>query len=139
MQDDKKTKFDQFIQERIKEVGLEKHSLNFTNIVISKIETLREHSEVTVYKPLIPKNIWYSGAAIVIAIFAYLVYGNIDIEFNLLPEMNMQQIGQLNLLDRLPNLNISNIYDYAFIGLAFFVGVQVYLLKNHFDKRYSLD
>jgi hypothetical protein len=139
MQDDKKTKFDQFIQERIKEVGLEKPSLNFTNIVISKIETLREHSEVTVYKPLIPKNIWYSGAAIVIAIFAYLVYGNIDIEFNLLPEMNMQQIGQLNLLDRLPNLNISNIYVYAFIGLAFFVGVQVYLLKNHFDKRYSLD
>lgn len=139
MQDDKKTKFDQFIQERIKEEGLEKPSLNFTNTVISKIETLKEHSEVTVYKPLIPKNIWYSGAAIVIAIFSYLVYGNIDIEFNWLPEMKMQQISQLNLLDRLPSINISNIYVYAFIGLAFFVGVQVYLLKNHFNKRYSLD
>ena len=139
MQDDKKTKFDQFIQDRIKKEGLEKPSLNFTNIVISKIETLKEHSEVTVYKPLIPKNIWYSGAAIVIAIFSYLVYGNIDLEFNWLPEVKMQQISQLNLLDRLPNFNISSIYVYAFIGLAFFVGVQVYLLKNHFNKRYYLE
>ena len=139
MQDDKKTKFDQFIQNRIKEEGLEKPSLNFTNSVISKIETLNELSEVTVYKPLIPKNIWFSGAAIVIVIFSYLVYGNIDMEFNWLPEMKMQQFGQLNLLDRLPSFNISNIYVYAFIGLAFFVGVQVYLLNNHFNKRYSLD
>ena len=139
MQDDKKTKFDQFIQDRIKEEGLEKPSLNFTNTVISKIETLKEHSEVTVYKPLIPKNIWYSGAAIVIMIFSYLLYGNIDMEFIWLPEMKMQQISQLNLAERLPNFNISSIYVYAFIGLAFFVGVQVYLLKNHFDKRYYLD
>jgi len=139
MQDDKKTKFDQFIQDRIKEEGLEKPSLNFTNSIISKIETQKEHSEVTVYKPLIPKNIWYSGAAIVIAIFTYLVYGNIDMEFNWLPEKKMQAFGQLNLAERLPNFNISSIYIYAFIGLAFFVGVQIYLLKNHFDKRYYLD
>ncbi|MGB5497581.1 MAG: hypothetical protein WBM77_01475 [Maribacter sp.] len=139
MQDDKKTKFDQFIQDRIKEEGLEKPSLNFTDTVISKIETLKEHSEVTVYKPLIPKNIWYSGAAILIMIFSYLVYGNIDMEFIWLPEMKMQQIGQLNLTERLPDFNISSIYVYAFIGLAFFVGVQVYLLKTHFDKRYYLD
>ena len=139
MQDDKKTKFDQFIQKRIKEEGLEKPSLNFTNSVISKIETLNEHSEVTVYKPLIPKKIWFSGAAIVIVIFSYLVYGNIDMEFNWLTEMKMQQFGQLNLFDRLPNFNISNIYVYAFIGLAFFVGIQVYLLKTYFDRRYYLD
>jgi len=139
MQDDKKTKFDQFIKDRIKEEGLEKPSLNFTNTIISKIETLKEQSEVTLYKPLIPKNIWYSGAAIVIMIFSYLVYGNIDMEFIWLPEMKIQQIGQLNLAERLADFNISNIYVYAFIGLAFFVGVQVYLLKNHFDKRYYLD
>lgn len=139
MQDDKKTKFDQFIKDRIKEEGLEKPSLNFTNTIISKIETLKEQSEVTLYKPLIPKNIWYSGAAIVIMIFSYLVYGNSDMEFIWLPEMKIQQIGQLNLAERLADFNISNIYVYAFIGLAFFVGVQVYLLKNHFDKRYYLD
>lgn len=138
MQDDKKTKFDQFIQEGIKKEGLEKPSMNFTKSVISKIESQKVNSAVTVYKPLIPKNIWYSGAAIVIAIFTYLVYGNIDMEFIWLPEMKMQQIGQLNLAERLPNFNISSIYVYAFIGLAFFVGVQVFLLKNHFDKRYYL-
>lgn len=139
MQEDNKTKFDQLIQNRIKEEGLEKPSLNFTKSVISKIETQKEHSEVTDYKPLITKNVWYSGAAIVIGIFCYLIFGDIALEFNWLPELNMQQIAQLNLVERLPNLNISNIYVYAFIGLAFFVGVQVYLLKTHFDKRYYLE
>jgi len=139
MQDDKKSKFDQFIQKRIKEEGLEKPSLNFTNTVISKIETQKEHSKVTVYKPLISKKVWYAGAVIIIGIFSYLIYGNIAVEFNWLPEMKMQQIGQLILLERFPNFNISNIYVYAFIGLAFFMAVQVYLLKNHFDKRYSLN
>ena len=90
------------------------------------------------YEPIAEKYL-FSGAAIVIVIFIYLVYGNIDMEFNWFPEMKMQQIDQLNLLDKLPNFNISNIYVYAFLGLAFFVGVQVYLLKNHFNKRYSLD
>ena len=139
MREDKQPKFDEFIQKRIKEEGLEKPSLNFTNAVISKIDILKEHSGVTVYKPLIPKNIWFSGAAIVIISFSYLVYGDIAMEFNWLPEMKMEQIGQLNLVERLPNLNISNIYVYAFIGLAFFVGVQVYLLKSHFNKRYYLE
>ncbi len=139
MQEDNKTKFDQFIQNRIKEEGLEKPSLNFTKSVISKIETQKEHSEVTDYKPLITKNVWYSGAAIIIGIFSYLIFGNIALDFIWLPEFKMQQISQLNLVERLPNLNISNIYVYAFIGLAFFVGVQVYLLKTHFDKRYYLE
>ncbi len=139
MQEDKKTKFDQIIQNRIKEEGLEKPSLNFTKSVISKIEIQKEHSEVMDYKPLITKNVWYSGAAIVIGIFCYLIFGNITIEFNWLPEMKMQQIDQLNLVESLPNLNISSIYVYAFVGMAFFVGLQVVLLKNHFNKRYYLD
>jgi len=139
MQEDNKTKFDQFIQNKIKEEGLEKPSLNFTKSVISKIETQKEHSAIMDYKPLVPKNVWYSGAAIVILIFCYLIFGNIALEFNWLPEMKMPQIGQFKLFERLPNINISNIYVYAFIGLAFFVGVQVYLLKTHFDKRYYLN
>ncbi len=139
MQDDKKTKFDQFIQDRIMKEGLEKPSMNFTNSVISKIETLKVHSGVMDYKPLIPKYMWYSIAAIVIGIFCYLIFGNIALEFNWLPEMKMQQIGKLNLVERLPHLNISNIFVYAFIGLAFFVGIQVYLLKTHFEKTYYLD
>ena len=138
MQEDSQTKFEQLIQKRIKEEGLEKPSLNFTHSVISKIESQKVNSAVTDYKPLIPKKVWYAGAAIIIGIFSYLIYGDIAVEFNWLPEMKIQQIGQLNLIERLPSFTISSIYVYAFIGLAFFVGVQVFLLKNYFDKRYYL-
>ncbi|MBT8296755.1 MAG: hypothetical protein HKP42_00440 [Maribacter sp.] len=139
MQEDRETRFDKFVQHRIKEEGLEKPSVNFTKSVISKIETQKVQSKALEYKPLIPKNVWYIAATTVVAILSYVIYGNETIEFNWLLGNKMQQIAQLNLVERLPNLNISNIYVYAFIGLAFFVGVQVYLLKSHFDNRYYLD
>lgn len=139
MQEESKTKYGQLIQKRIKEEGLEKPSLNFTNAVISKIEAQKVSNVEIDNKPLIPKYFWYSGAAILLIIFSYLIYGNVDLGFNWIPEEKISQIEQINLFERLPDINISNIYVYAFIGLAFFVGLQIVLLKNHFNKRYYLD
>ncbi|MCP4975412.1 MAG: hypothetical protein GY931_04560 [Maribacter sp.] len=138
MQEDKQPRFDIFIQNRIKEEGLEKPSTNFTKSVIAKIETQKGYSRVLDYKPLISNRVWYAVAVLVISIFSYLIYGNSAIEINWLPDVNVQQFEQLNLMDRLPNFSVSNIYVYAFVGLAFFVGLQVYLLKKHFDSRYNL-
>ncbi len=136
MQEDKQPKFDEFIQKRIKEEGLEQPSMSFTQMVITKIETQKGNSQVLDYKPLISKKVWYAVVILVISIFTYLIYGNITVEFNWFPGVNMQQI---NFLERLPNFKVSNIYVYAFVGLAFFVGLQIVLLKNHFNKRYFLE
>jgi len=139
MQEDKQPKFDEFIQNRIKEEGLEKPSMNFTNAVISKIEAQKGYNQVLDYKPLISKKIWYSVAVLVLSVFSYLIYGNSALEFNWFPDGIMHRIEQFNLLERMPNFNVSSIYVYAFVGLAFFVGLQIVLLKNHFNKRYFLE
>ena len=90
---------------------------------------------------MISKPVWYAMAFVLIGLFAFLIFGDYDMEFGLISEASMDKLNQLqlNLLEKLPSANISNIYVYAFIGLAFFVGVQVYLLRNHFEKRYYLD
>ncbi|MBT8305737.1 MAG: hypothetical protein KJN85_02250 [Maribacter sp.] len=138
MQKDNQAKFDDYIQERIKQEGLDQPSMNFTNAVISKIEAQKQN-KVLEYKPLLGKKTWYAMAVLVIGIFVFLIYGNATMEFNWLPSNLTEQWGQINLLSKLPSLSVSNIYVYAFIGLAFFVMVQVYLLKNHFSKHYYID
>jgi len=138
MQKDSQAKFDDYIQERIKQEGLDQPSMNFTNAVISKIEAQKQN-KVLEYQPLLGKKTWYAMAVLVIGIFVFLIYGNATMQFNWLPSNLTEQWGQINLLSKLPSLSVSNIYVYAFIGLAFFVMVQVYLLKNHFSKHYYID
>ena len=138
MQKDNQGKFDDYIQERIKKEGLHQPSMNFTNAVISKIEA-QEQSKVLEYKPLLGQKSWFAIAVVVTGIFIFLIYGNTTMEFNWLPSNLAEQLGQINLLAKLPSFSVSNSYVYAFIGLAFFAIVQVYLLKNHFSKHYYLD
>lgn len=126
--------FDGFIQERIKKEGLEQPPNNFTNTVISKIEAKKQSNSVVVYKPLINRKVWFGISGTVLAVFTFLYFGNTVIMYDLWPE----RMGNLALFDYMPEFLVSNIYVYAFVGLAFFTGLQIVLLKNHFNKRYFL-
>ena len=139
MQENNEIKFDAFIQKRIKNEGLERPPLDFAKSVLSKIEV--EHLMVSdkSNKALISKPIWYAIAIILIGAFSFLIFGDFGADSDWLPQMTLQRIFELNLFGRLPQLTVSDTYVYAFIGLALFMGVQVYLLKNHFDKRYFMN
>ena len=128
--------FDMVIRKRIKEEGLEQPSLNFTNAIISKIEAEKRPRQVLGYKPLINKKIWWGIIAIVLGGFAFLLYGDAVAKNDWWPEKILLEFGKIDVLDQMPEFSVSDIYVYAFIGLAFFVGLQIVLLKNHFDKRY---
>ncbi|MGB5434299.1 MAG: hypothetical protein WBM98_00300 [Maribacter sp.] len=135
---DDMNKFDGFIQERIKKEGLEQPSINFTNTVISKIEAEKQSNRIEVYKPLINRKVWLAIAGTVLAVFAFLFYGNSVITYNWWPERILLKWENMDMLDKMPEVSVSNIYVYACVGLAFFVGLQIVLLKNHFNKRYFL-
>jgi hypothetical protein len=129
-------KFDMVIRKRIRQEGLEQPSLNFTNSIISKIEAEKRPKQVLVYKPLINIRLWLGITAVLIGVFTFLLYGDAVIKYNWWPEKVLLELGKINVLDKMPEFSVSDIYVYAFIGLAFFVGLQIVLLKNHFDKRY---
>jgi hypothetical protein len=139
MQENNEIKFDAIVRRQIKKEGLESPSSDFTQSVLSKIEG--EHLVVSDInnKPLISKPIWYALSALLIGGFVFLIFGDFASDVIWLPQISLQKIFELNLFGQLPQLTVSDTYVYAFIGLALFMGVQVYLLKNHFDKRYFMN
>ena len=131
-------KFDMVIRKRIRQEGLEQPSLSFTNAIISKIEIEKQPKQILVYKPLINRKLWLGITTILIGVFTFLFYGDALIKYNWWPEKVLLEFGKMNVLDKMPEFSVSDIYVYAFVGMAFFVGLQIVLLKNHFNKRYFL-
>lgn len=132
-------RFDAFVQERIKKEGLEKPLPDFTKKVLSRIEAGTNVVSAKNDTPLISKPVWLAIIVVLLVVFYVLLFGNLSMDMTGWPQLTLQKISELNLFGNLPQLIISDTYIYAFIGLALFMGVQVYLLKNHFDKRYFMN
>ena len=52
-------------------------SVDFTNLVMSRIQTATESSSI-VYKPLISKKAWIAIAVGVIGVIAYMLFSNME-------------------------------------------------------------
>lgn len=139
MEDNKNKELDAFIRKVVKEVGFEKPAEDFTLSILSKIELIAKKNSVR-YTPIISKSTWVGIALLVIIVFAYVIFTNSTAETaGWLNILNLNKLTAFNASLKMPELFISNTYVYGFIGLAFFVGIQVFLLKRHFEKRYTLE
>lgn len=134
-EDDKK--LDEFTGKLLRDFSLETPSFDFTTKVMSRVEGLPS-STATIYKPLISKKSWSVLAVFIVGIFSYLFFGDVQMEnswasykiLDLLPEMDSVT---------LPDYQISNVFLYGVVGFTFFMGVQIFMLKNHFNKRLATD
>ena len=126
-------KFDAFLKKAVKETGLDSPSENFTAILLSKID------EQTVYSPLISKSIWGVLAICVLSIFTFIVLTGQSSEVSWFYSLNWEGLAAIDLLNKFPTFDVSNTVVYGFVILAFFIGIQVVLLKHHFDKRYAIN
>ncbi|MBD0779021.1 hypothetical protein HPE56_14565 [Maribacter sp. ANRC-HE7] len=131
-----KIKFDGFVRKNIKEDGLEQPSLNFTNAIRSKIEEEKKAKQILVYTPLIKSGVWYAMGAILIGGIGVVFYGGNVVKSNWWPEKILEQWSKVDLSNSIPEFPVSDIYVYAFVGLAFFVCLQIVVLKAHFAKHY---
>lgn len=139
MEDNKNKKLDAFISKVVKEVGVEKPAEDFTMSVLSKIELIAKKNSVQ-YAPIISKSTWLGIVFLVLIVFAYVIFTNSAIETaGWLNILKLNKFTAFNASLKMPELFISNVYVYGCVGLAFFVGIQVFLLKRHFEKRYTLD
>jgi len=138
MEKNKDKELDIFIKRIVKEIGSEEPSIDFTDSVLSKIRSVDEKSTV-VYQPLISKSTWWILAAAVTTVLLYAFFGNPDIENNWFGIFRLKELSAFNLFGKIPDLSVSDTFVYGFLVLALFTGVQVFLLKQHFDKRYTLN
>lgn len=131
-------KLDDFVRKTVKEVGLEKPSLEFTDSVLSRIQTHSEKSTVFDYQPLLSKRVWLIVGSLISLVFAYLIFGNPkmgDVWFSI---ARLNRFTQFNLSGIVPDLAVSNTFIYGFIIFTFFMMIQVLIIKQRFDKRYDM-
>lgn len=137
MEENKEKMLENFIKKVINEAGLEETSDNFTDLILSKVQSEKQKSS-TGYKTLKTRPVWSFLAVIVVGIIAYVFLGNIDMEINWASTTILKKLKEFNFFAKIPQLSISDIYVYGFLGLAIFVGIQVSFLKRHFNNRVDL-
>ncbi|TMM56006.1 hypothetical protein FEE95_15295 [Maribacter algarum] len=126
---------DDFIKKIVKEAGLEKPSVDFTNSVLSKIEVAQQKDNIFVAKPLFSKTTWLLTVIAVTALFGYVIFGSSNAESTWVAAAKLNRLTSFNLSLNIPELGYSTALIYGSITIAFFVWIQVLLLKQRQSKR----
>ena len=114
--------------------SLEKAPADFTNDVMSKIEMLSE-AKTIVYKPLIPKYVWWLLGFGFVALIVNIVLNKSSDSSGLSKRYNLPEVS-LDLFGNLP-VDFSNTLMYATVLLAVMVAIQIPLLKQYFNQKLS--
>lgn len=129
MEEDKN--IEKFTKDILNEIGLEKPSASFVGNVMN-IVNLPITEKKTVYKPLISKKVWILIAACFVGI--------LTLAFTLPTDNSLFDIIGFNIntnisFNFLKGISLSNPFIYALIVFGLLLLVQVYMLKNNFDKQ----
>ncbi|MBO6880288.1 hypothetical protein [Winogradskyella sp.] len=114
--------------------SLEKAPADFTDNVMSKIEAVSE-SKTIVYKPLIPKYVWWLIASGFVGLVGYALLSKSNDTTSLSERYNLPDVS-FSLWENF-SFDFSNALMYATVLLAIMVGVQIPLLKQYFNQRLS--
>ena len=131
-------KLDDFIKKSVQEVGLEKPSLDFTDLVLSKIEVESEISPAFQYQPILSKSTWFIILAMVAAIFGYVIFGNPNLENTMFSFSQLNKMTAFNILGEIPSPEVSNTFIYSSLIFTIFVILQVFIIKQRLDRQYDL-
>lgn len=126
---------DKFTSEVLKDFSSEKPSFDFTDKVMSRVEDMAK-SKMPVYTPLISKKIWFSFGVLFMSAFIYLIFGNVHVENSAVLSLLEETLPKLDSIV-LPHLKMSNVFLNGIIGFLFFMVIQIFVLKSHFEKRFA--
>ena len=113
---------------------LEKAPLNFTEKVMDKIEGLSGSTSI-VYKPLIPKYVWWLLAIGFVALIGRILFKSPSDSVSLSERYNLPDIS-FNLLENM-SFNFSSTLMYAVVLFAVMISIQIPLFKQYFNSRLS--
>ena len=113
---------------------LEKAPMDFTDNVMAKIEALSQ-SKTIVYKPLIPKYVWWLVIAGFVGLVGYLFFNNSGDTTSLSEKYNLPEVS-LNPFEGLA-FDFSNSLIYATVLFAIMVCIQIPLMRQYFNNRLS--
>lgn len=139
MEVNKDKQLNDFVKKIIKTAGLETPSDGFTQNIMSKIVAEEEKRTTIQYKPLISKTSWFVLAAFAVLLFAFIIFGNLDLNISWLPGIDQLVPNKIGFLDSMSEIHFPNTLVYGLSGLVLFIYVQLIFLKKHLENRYALN
>lgn len=125
---------EKFTEYLIKEIGTESAPDNFLDSVMKSVKLESEESTVIIYNPLIPKSVWVLITISFIALSIFILTGS-TVNHYLLSRINFSFIDQLSSINLFENIHFSKIFTFSFILFTVFVLVQLFMIKNFFNKQ----
>lgn len=134
----KDKKLENFVDDIMNFDELDQPSADFTTIIMSEIDVV-SYSQITQYKPLIPKIVWWILGLSIASLFAYVYMVNPETSYSLFENsgMTLQEelsFKKLNVFQEL-NVSFSKTSVYAVVFLAIMFCVQIPILKSYLNKR----
>ena len=130
--DDKR--IEELVNKLMQADSLETAPADFTDKVMAKVEALAD-SKATVYKPLIPKYIWWLIAVGFASLVGNILLSDSSGSGSLIERYNLPDVS-FNLFENI-SLDFSSTLMYAIVFFAIMVSVQIPLLKQYFNNRLS--
>ncbi|MDO6597596.1 hypothetical protein Q4512_11780 [Oceanihabitans sp. 2_MG-2023] len=112
-------------------------SLDFTNTIMEQVEALQKE-KITVYKPLIPKHMWFLFGFLLLVVTSYLFFNTSSTETSLLSALDFRKLTNNAFTQSLFKFSLPKTVLYAILSLGLMICIQVPLLKHYFDKRLSV-
>lgn len=128
---EKDKNIEKFTKDILNEIGLEKPSSLFVNNVMNLVEEPLEE-KITLYQPLISKKAWFFIVACFIGIITYAF--TLPYEASLFDKIGINLSTNINF-NFLQGLSFSSPVVYALSTFGILVFIQIYLLKDNFNKQ----
>ena len=136
MEKDKQSKEEFLVKKILKEIDSEKAPKNFTANVM---HVIAEQEQVVLEKqaPLISKKLWLMAIAFSSLCF-YVVFEKGNSLFTLFPETDFSFLQKIEISNLFSSVSVSNSVVLICGIFTLMVFLQIFYLKNHFEKRYEV-
>jgi hypothetical protein len=124
----------ELIDKVMKHAALETPSVDFTSMVMGKVEAIKLNAHTT-YEPLISKRVWLLIFSIsIVLVVAVTSFGAIDysswsntMDFSFMKTIEFSKISN--------GMQLSNATRVSIVMFCLMLLIQIPLLKRYFDKR----
>ncbi|MCX2681232.1 hypothetical protein OOZ15_14870 [Galbibacter sp. EGI 63066] len=107
---------------------------DFRSSVMLEVERIKK-SEAFVYKPLISKITWVIIAIVLAALTIYILQAKTSEEESFISTIDFDTLFKNVFSQAFFNLKVSDTVIYAIYIIAIMIGIQIPVLKHHFNKR----
>ncbi len=118
----------------VKDASLERPSENFMDSVMAQVTAL-EDNRVTVYQPLISRKGWILIAIIFLSVMSYAIFNNQNTEPGWFGTLDFSIFYKNEITTLLTGVSIPQVLTYAVVLFGGMFGLQISLLKHHFNQR----